>query len=117
MRRTKYRNVKTEVDGIRFDSKAEAERYKQLRALERHGEIRDLRLQPRFSLRIGENRICTYVADFEYWLPDGSHRVEDVKGHPTQLYKLKKRLFEVLYQEPIFEWHARSGQTLDGGLK
>lgn len=41
----KYHNRKTIVDGITFDSKAEAERYKELKRLELIGVIKGLELQ------------------------------------------------------------------------
>lgn len=69
----KYRNRKTIVDGIKFDSKAEANRYIELRMLEKAGYIKQLRLQPRFVLQEsyknnkGETiRAITYKADFSY---------------------------------------------------
>ena len=50
---SKYRNVKTEVDGILFASKKEARRYSELKLLERAGEIAHLELQPRIKICIG----------------------------------------------------------------
>ena len=46
----KYRNIKTEVDGIKFDSKREAQRYQELKLLEKGGVISNLELQPKFEL-------------------------------------------------------------------
>lgn len=44
--KNKYKAVKTTVDGIKFDSKAEARRYTQLKLLERAGQIQpDIILQ------------------------------------------------------------------------
>ena len=80
----KYKNKKVEIDGIKFDSKKEANRYCELKLLERAGKIFDLKLQPRFLLQ--ENfkyknktyRKIEYVADFEY-TENGQTVVEDVK--------------------------------------
>jgi hypothetical protein len=108
----KYRNIKTEVDGIVFDSKAEARRYAELRLLEKANEISDLRLQPEFDCMINGQKICTYKADFEYWIrdkefsPDDKYIVEDVKGFKTQVYKLKKKLVEALHGVEIREVRA-----------
>ena len=49
-KRSKYGAIKTEVDGIKFDSKHEASRYKELRLLEQAGEITNLRLQVPYIL-------------------------------------------------------------------
>lgn len=93
---TKYHAKPTTVDGIRFDSGAEARRYGQLKLLERAGKITDLELQPRFVCFINGKIVCVYIADFAYF--EGNHRkVEDVKGMRTEVYKLKKKLVEAIY--------------------
>ena len=96
----KYRNIKTTVDGIRFDSKREAERYSELKLLERAGIITDLKLQPKFELipKHNGNRALTYIADFSY-TEGGEKIVEDVKGMETKEFKIKKKLFEYFYPE------------------
>ena len=105
----KYRNIKTEVDGIVFDSKAEARRYAELKLLEKANEISDLRLQPEFDCVVNGQKICTYKADFEYWIrdeefsPDDKYVCEDVKGFKTQVYRLKKKLVEALHDIEIRE--------------
>lgn len=95
MTRNKYHASKTEIDGIRFDSRKEAARYSELKLLERAGEIRDLQLQVPFELipkQEGE-RACTYVADFVYHMTDtGKMVVEDAKGMRTDVYKIKRKL-------------------------
>jgi hypothetical protein len=102
---SKYRNIKTEVDGIVFDSKAEARRYMELRLLEKANEISDLRLQYPFECKINEKKICTYKADFDYYEGD-QWVIEDVKGFRTQVYRLKKRLVEALHGIEIREVKA-----------
>lgn len=96
---SKYNNKKTEVDGIIFDSKKEAARYKELCLLKQAGEITRLILQPRFILQDKfkyhgktEQKV-EYVADFEYTDRNGEKFVEDVKGYKTEIYKLKRKLF------------------------
>lgn len=96
----KYNARKTAVDGITFDSRKEAERYKELKALELVGKIDMLELQPRFELQESFKhkgktiRKIEYVADFLYRdLSTYELIVEDVKGVKTDVYKLKKKLF------------------------
>jgi hypothetical protein len=96
MNRSKYRNVRTEVDGIKFASRAEAKRYQELKILERAGEITRLDLQPRFDCWVNGNKVCTYVSDFRYFT-DAGQIIEDVKGMKTPVYKLKKKLVEACY--------------------
>lgn len=100
---SKYHNKKTVVDGIVFDSKKEANRYRELKLLEKAGEISDLRLQVKFELvpAIYEYGVCvqravTYIADFVY-RENGETIVEDVKGMKTEVYKLKKKLMRWRY--------------------
>ena len=101
----KYRAIKTTVDGITFDSKAEARRYRELRTLEKAGAIRGLELQPEFPItaRNGE-RVATYRADFAY-LEEGQRVIEDVKSSPTRtpVYRLKKKLVEAEHGVVITE--------------
>ena len=46
---TKYKAIRTQVDGIMFDSKKESERYKYLKQRLDDGIIQDLKLQPKFD--------------------------------------------------------------------
>ncbi len=48
--RAKYGNRKVVVDGITFDSKKEAQRYTELKLLEKTGKITGLQLQREFEL-------------------------------------------------------------------
>lgn len=101
--RSKYGNVRTTVDGIKFHSKKEAARYQELKLLELAGEIQDLKLQPSFDLIVqGGKVIGKYFADFKYRI--GQRVViEDVKGKKTDLYKLKKRIVEAVHNIQILE--------------
>ena len=104
-KKNKYRNVKIELNGIKFDSKAEARRYKELKLLERAGEITNLELQPKFNLqgsfkKNGKTyRAINYIADFKYLDKKGKEVVEDVKGIETKEFKIKKKMFEFKYKE------------------
>lgn len=96
---SKYHAQPTVVDGFRFDSKREAERYLELKVLVQ-GTVE---VHPRFPLYVGDVLIATYEADFRYETPDGEVVVEDVKGVKTAVYRLKKKLVEVLYGIKITE--------------
>ena len=103
----KYHNKKTFIDGIKFDSKLEAERYEQLKMMECAGVIRDLELQPEYELiplfrKNGKTwRKTVYKADFRYILSENDKTIiEDVKGSTaviTDVFSLKKKLFEYKY--------------------
>lgn len=97
---SKYRSVKTQVDGISFDSKKEAKRYSELRLLERAGEISNLELQPRYEIVVNGIYIGRYRADFRFINSrDGKTTIEDVKSKATktEAYKLRKKIVEAIY--------------------
>ena len=118
---TKYNATKVEIDGHKFDSKHEANRYLELKSLERAGEISDLRLQVEYELipnqytteeRYGKNgrrlkdkeilleRKCCYVADFVYTdNRTGETVVEDTKSEATRTpeYIIKRKLLLAKY--------------------
>lgn len=99
--RKSWRNAKkTEVDGIVFDSGAEALRYSELKLLERAGKISKLTLQPKFVLIKGFKyngetiRQMSYFADFIYYdIEKGKTIIEDVKGYRERTYINKRKLF------------------------
>lgn len=105
-KKSKYSSAKTDIDGIRFDSKKEAEFYVELKLREKAGEISDLRLQPRYLLQEAfkhegkQYREMEYVADFEY-VEDGITVVVDVKGFRTAVYMIKRKLFLYRYEDKV----------------
>ncbi len=106
-KKAKYNNKKTEVDGIIFDSRAEAIYYQQLKWLKQAKQIKDFKLQPRFLLQEGFKkngktfRKIEYVADFEVHKLDGSIEIVDIKGTVTKEFAIKRKLFERKYLESI----------------
>lgn len=103
---SKYKNKKITIDGITFDSQLEANRYCELKLLFKAGEISQLRLQPEFELipafrKNGKTyRKTVYRADFMYFdKKTGKYIVEDTKGFKTEIYKLKRKLFEHQYPD------------------
>jgi len=104
--KSKYHNIKTTINNITFDSKLESKRYQELKLMERVGLIKDLILQPSYELipSFKKNsktyRKSTYKADFSYFdIELGKSIVEDTKGFKTDIYLLKKKMFEYKYPE------------------
>ena len=108
---SKYHNKKVIYKGIKFDSKKERARFITLKQLEKMGIIESLELQKKFLLQEGYTnakgkkiRPIYYIADFYYCdYIDNKWVVEDVKGVRTDVYKLKKKLFEYKYNLTIDE--------------
>lgn len=106
---SKYHATPVEVNGIRFDSKREANRWAELRLLERAGKIEKLKRQVKYLLipsqyRDGKciEREASYIADFVY-VKDGHLVVEDCKGFRTPEYKLKRKLMLERYDIRLVE--------------
>jgi hypothetical protein len=103
---SKYRNRPVTIDGIRFDSQAEGNRYLILKSRHRVGEIHKLRTHPRYTLLDAfeckgvKYRAIVYEGDFEY-IENGVTVVEDVKGKVTQTFALKMKLFIKRYGETV----------------
>jgi len=110
-KRQKFNAQATDVDNLRFDSKAEARRYQQLQIMERAGEISELRLkplyvlQPSFTDSFGKtHRAITYTADFAY-MRDGQAVTEDVKGgKATQTQQFSIRWKMAVKQNPSIKF-------------
>lgn len=101
---SKYKNRKTVINGIEFDSVKEARRYMELKLLERAGEISNLQRQVKYELipKCGKERSVTYIADFVY-REKGNTVVEDVKGARTKEYILKRKLMNWVHDIQIKE--------------
>ena len=129
MIKRKYKNKKVVIDGITFDSKKEAGRYKELKTLERAGIIQKLQRQVKYVLvpaqyeRTDEvytkgkdkgkpkkgrliERECAYYADFVY-MQNGNTIVEDVKGYRNgqayNLFVIKRKLMLYVYGVTVKE--------------
>lgn len=107
---SKYKNKKVVYYGIKFDSSKEGNYYLKLKIMQDSGLIRDLELQKKFILQKGftlngkKRREISYIADFYYFdIKQDKWVVVDVKGFKTDVYKLKKKLFESKYGIEIEE--------------
>jgi hypothetical protein len=86
-----------DIEGIRFDSKMEAEYYLILKTELEKGSIASLTLQPKYILQ--DDPKIQYVADFEVMHLWGEVETIDVKGMETPAFKMKKKLFAKVYED------------------
>ena len=107
----KYHNKKVIIDGIKMDSKKEANTYFKLKLMQKSEIIWNLEVHKKYVLQTGftfngkKIREISYYADFVYEDKTGIH-VIDVKGGDatkTQVYKIKKKLFIKKYGIDIEE--------------
>ena len=125
---SKFGAIKTEIDGLRFDSKVESKYYLHLKELESQGELSQLDCQPTFTLMEGfrrngvKIRDIVYKADFKYVTNEGVTVVCDVKGgDSTPEFKLKAKMLLKLIDEGkiddfIFQevrWKARAWEIIE----
>jgi hypothetical protein len=104
-KRSKYNAIKTEVDGIVFDSKKEAKRWTELRLLERAGQIHNLERQHRVDVKYNGILLFWWKADFVFF-EDGKRIYEDVKSPMTAalpVYRLKKRILKAMLNIDVRE--------------
>jgi len=107
----KYRNQKVMLDGELFDSKGEADRWSQLRLLERARVVQSISRQPRFIMSVNGCEICELRADFAYY-ESGRQIIEDFKGMMTTEFRLKLKLFKALHPNIEFRVTNRKGEVL-----
>ncbi|EAD5380305.1 DUF1064 domain-containing protein [Listeria monocytogenes] len=105
--RSKYNAKKVVIDDIKFDSKAEAAYYQQLKLLKMSGEVVSFDLQPEFILQDSfvkngkKYHAIKYRADFLVRYKDGHEELIDVKGMLTKEFRIKQKLFELRYMQSI----------------
>lgn len=97
--RNKYRNKKTEYNGVMYDSKKEALYAYHLTMRQRAHDIKSWERQIAIPLIVNGKKICKYVADFRVVYNDDTEEYIEVKGFETAVYKLKKKLLEALYPD------------------
>jgi hypothetical protein len=104
---TKYSAKRTELDGYKFDSKAEANWYLVNKSRLQQCEIAELEVHPKFVLQQAfqyngkTERAIVYEADFAY-MENGVYVVEDVKGMQTPVFKIKRKMFLSKYPKVDF---------------
>lgn len=125
----KIKHIKTEIDGIVFDSKMESEYYIYLKDLKAKGIVTDFKLQPEFLLqdkfiviegqviegshpdflklkrkyKVPTTQAIKYKSDFEVYYSDGHIEIVDTKGIETADFKIKKKMFQ--YKYPYLDLH------------
>lgn len=124
---SKYHSKKQIIDGIEFDSKKEANRYCELKLLQRSGKISELQIQVPFILIPAQyeevtvytektkkkkqekklvERKLKYIADFVY-KKDGKIVVEDAKGYRDggayALFVVKRKLMLFIHGIKVIE--------------
>jgi hypothetical protein len=104
--KSKFNNVKMEIDGYIFDSKKEAEFYGSLKLKKQAGLIKDFQMQVKYDIVVNTIHIANYFLDFLVVNLDDSIDYIDIKGKDaktnkfikTGVFALKKKLVEAIYK-------------------
>lgn len=96
-RGSKYGAKSTVYDGIAYHSKKEAGYAAELDLRKKGGDIKDWKRQVRISLDVNGHHICNYYVDFEIEHNNGDRELVEVKGFQTEIFRLKRKLFEATY--------------------
>ena len=97
--RHKFNAVRVEADNRKFASKKECAYYQALKSRKQNGEVILFLWQTPFHSDCG----VKYIVDFVEFRSDGTVHFIDVKGFPTETYKIKKKLIENEFQITIEE--------------
>ena len=96
-RRSKYGSKIVTYDGVKYHSAAEARRAMELDILIKCKKIQRWERQIPFAIEINGVHVCRVVVDFRVYPLAGMWWLEEVKGHETPVYKLKRKLFAACY--------------------
>lgn len=98
-RRGRIRNVAAKADrtyaGRVYDSKAEAIYAFGLDKLKSAGRIKKWEPQVVIWIVVNGVKICKLLVDFQVWPLVGNSWVIEIKGHETEVYRLKRKLLRV----------------------
>lgn len=91
-RRSKYKAIRTEVNGKTCDSKLEAKHYNELIILEKFGEIHSLVFHPKWDATVNGEKIGVIELDFSFYdNKEKKYRYIDTKGVDTAMSRWKRK--------------------------
>jgi hypothetical protein len=101
---TKYHAVRTNYNGVRYDSKREAQyaaTLDMMRKARGSDRVFEWARQVPFPLRVNGHLICKLTLDFQVCYYDGRIEYHEVKGVETRDFKLRMKLFRALFPDVI----------------
>lgn len=99
IKKSKYKNKIARVDGIKFRSQKEADKYLELKLRVRTCDIKGFSIQPKFILMEGNDldRAITYAADFVVFHNDNTFEILDTKGYEPTQWERTYKMFRLKY--------------------
>jgi len=95
--RGKYKSRKVWYNGAQYHSVREAQYAHSLDLRVRAKEITSWKRQVKIPLKVGDVLITNYIIDFVVTYNSGRKEYLEVKGFETDVWKIKWKLFKVLY--------------------
>lgn len=93
----KFGAIKTAYKGVTYDSKLEAHYAVWLEGLLKAKKIKKVERQYKIEIVVNDKKICTHNVDFLITLNDNRKKFFEVKGKPTAVWNLKKKLVLALF--------------------
>lgn len=109
--KNKYKNIKTELAGRTFDSRAESALFLRLSLEEREGRIRDLAHQPGTVFLSGAR--IQYRPDFRFVnCATGDFEWAEYKGYETPAWRKNLRLWRVMGPGKLHIWKGNASHLV-----
>jgi hypothetical protein len=114
----KYGAKRTEYNGLVYSSKFEARVAQELDLRLAAGEF--VRIEPQFRIPLyiylangTDVNLCAYVCDFRCERPDGSYHLVEAKGYKTDIYRIKRKLLELVWlpDHPTYSFEEIGGKV------
>lgn len=99
MKRNKFNATKTNYNGTQYHSKMEASYAMELDWRLKAGEVKSWTGQYKFELYVNSEKICNYYIDFRVLRTDGVIEYVEVKGFETDLWRLKWRITNAVFED------------------
>jgi hypothetical protein len=94
-----YNTKKVITNGTQYDSKFEAAKAQELEILLKAKEIQGYDPHYRIPLIVNGYTVADYYIDFAVYHNDETVEYIEMKGYPTDVWKLKWRIFCALYED------------------
>lgn len=98
-RQSKYNAKSSIYNGISYHSKKEAAYAQELDLRKEAGDIKRWERQVAIDLFVHDKKICRYYVDFRVIYPDGQEELVEVKGFETEVWRLKWKLLEAIWNK------------------
>ena len=86
------------INGHIHDSRGEASYCDQLHFMKKAGEIKDYKIQVKYTFYVNDKKICNHYVDFEVITKNDILEVHEYKGFRNNVWNIKKKLFEACYE-------------------